>query len=695
MVLTEIMQKWVHCKFGDIVWLQNGYAFPSKDYKKSGVPLIRQSNLAGDKVSLEKCVFLDQSYLESRNEYILKRNDILIGMSGSIGKICIYDLEEQSLQNQRTGKIVPFSKSNISWKFLWFYLQTIVNELKEKGKGLGVSNVSGKDILSLPFSLPPLNEQNRIVAKLEKLLAKVDQCKARLGKIPKILKSIRESVFAAAFSGELTADWRSNQNLDFAKAILENIKIYRINNAGSKREFNQIIKYYDERGKNFSLKDNIALPNNWLSCQIGDIGNVCNGSTPSRKMNRYWNGNIPWVSSGEVQNNIIDVAREKITELGYQNSSVRILPKGTVLIAMIGEGRTRGQSSILNIPATINQNIAAINIEHKQIDPEYLWYWFQRQYVSNRRVGSGSGPQALNCQRVRELPFILPPLKEQKQVVRNIKRIFERLFNIEARYIKAVGYTDDLTQSILSKAFHGELVPQDHNDEPASELLKSIKEKKERATASQNKIHRQRYVKRRKKPVEKSDTKAEVYTTLTNHQQSKTRPVKRKRERIPKKPPAEVESGHLRLSLSEIDKSTVMAAFRSAIKTRSGITADELLKHVSLELGYLRLTSKIRVALQGHMLAAKIRKIIHAEDGLVYQYTKSLEDYDGDFIINTFKSVMQKRKLYDQDEVIKNILSHLGFRRASKQMQSTISNALRFAVRKGLLSRQQGQLTRY
>ena len=82
----------------------------------------------------------------------------------------------------------------------------------------------------------------------------------------------------------------------------------------------------------------------WYKTQIGSIGVVTNGSTPSRKCDEYWNGNIPWVSSGEVCNNIISCTREQITELGFERSSVKKLPKGTVLIAMIGEGKTRGQS---------------------------------------------------------------------------------------------------------------------------------------------------------------------------------------------------------------------------------------------------------------------------------------------------------------------------------------------------------------
>ena len=108
----------------------------------------------------------------------------------------------------------------------------------------------------------------------------------------------------------------------------------------------------------------------WIKCTIGAIGRVSNGSTPSRKCPNYWDGNIFWVSSGEVSNNVITNTKERITQEGYENSSVKLLPVGTVLIAMIGEGKTRGQSAILDIEATTNQNIAAVIINHGKVLPK-------------------------------------------------------------------------------------------------------------------------------------------------------------------------------------------------------------------------------------------------------------------------------------------------------------------------------------
>ncbi|HEY3490381.1 MAG TPA: restriction endonuclease subunit S [Candidatus Deferrimicrobiaceae bacterium] len=323
--------------------------------------------------------------------------------------------------------------------------------LSENREGTTVQSVKSETLNNFSLPVPPLAEQRRIVAKLEALVGKVDDCRKRLDKIPILLKRFRQSVLAAACSGRLTADWRE-RNRESSSPVF--------------------IGTPDEN-----------LPELWRSCCINDIGKVGNGSTPSRKRSEYWNGNIHWVSSGEVKNNIICETRESISKEGYDNSSVKLLPPGTVLLAMIGEGKTRGQSAILRIEATINQNIAGIVLYSELISSEYLWYWYRGQYETTRQSGSGSGPQALNCKRVRELPLNLPPLPEQHEIVRRVEALFAVAAQLETRYAKAKGYFDRLTQSILGKAFRGELVPQDPSDEPASVLLERIRAQRASAGA--------------------------------------------------------------------------------------------------------------------------------------------------------------------------------------------------------------------
>ncbi|WP_281415287.1 restriction endonuclease subunit S [Geobacter hydrogenophilus] len=358
-----------------------------------------------------------------------------------------------------TAIIRPFIDSEQLFNYLFYLLNN--EDFWPKGGTAQPFVQTGLAQREASIPLPPLNEQRRIVAKLEELLAKVDASQQRLAKILVILKRFRQAVLAAACSGRLTADWRE-ENTDCVGA-------------------NLVFAQKEGQSQGLPLQnggEGEELPEGWQLCSIADVGKVCNGSTPSRKCPQYWDGDINWVSSGEVRNNIITGTRETISKDGYDNSSVRLLPSGTVLLAMIGEGKTRGQTAVLEIGATINQNIAAVVIDSEIIASKYLWYWFQCQYETTRQSGSGSGPQALNCQRVRELPLNLPPLPEQHEIVRRVEALFTLADQLEGRYQKAKAHVDRLTQSILAKAFRGELVPQDPNDEPASVLLERIRVEK-------------------------------------------------------------------------------------------------------------------------------------------------------------------------------------------------------------------------
>ena len=409
-----------------------------------------------------------------------RRNDLLVSkVRPTRGAITF--IREDELQVSSAFTILR-NRGALAEKYLWLYLawnRDYLNHLGERCTGTMYPTTSDNDVVEFDVPIPPLPGQRRIVERLEMLLRKVDTIRSRLERIPTILKRFRQSVLVAASSGRLTADWRErNRHTEVASELLSQIKVLRMEAALNAKEKKEIVRAFQP--DMLTLTDDELLfnkiPDSWVACRIGAIGTVMNGSTPSRKRPEFWTGGIPWVSSGEVRNNIITATRECITQEGYESCSLRLLPRGTVLLAMIGEGKTRGQTAILNIEAAINQNIAAVLLTHGLIRPEILWRWFQLQYEATRERGGGSCPQALNCQRVRELPFVLPPLPEQQEIVRRVEALFTLTDQIEARCAKAKVYVDKLTQSLLAKAFRGELVPQDPNDESASVLLKRIKE---------------------------------------------------------------------------------------------------------------------------------------------------------------------------------------------------------------------------
>lgn len=447
-------EHWKWNTLGDVAkWASGGTPRASEPkYYGGGIPWLVIGDLNDGVVNSSAKTITELGLEESSAKYA-EPGSIMVAMYGSIGKLGIAGIR------CTTNQAIAFTREiseGVEPKYLFHYLAAVRDLLLSEGKGGAQANISQTVLKQIPFCYPLREEQRLIATKLDRIAAHLDDTRVHLDTIPAILKRFRLSVFAAACSGRLTEDWRKMGMQRDANALLMRIKESRLVAAHCETERRKIEEFYTS----FPALpgSEVNLPNSWVACFIGSIGQVCNGSTPSRKEQSYWGGNIPWVSSGEVQNCIIETTRECITQAGYDNCSVRLLPKGSVLIAMIGEGKTRGQSAILQLEACINQNIAAIVIDHGMIEPKYLWYWFQGQYGSTREAGSGSGPKALNCQRVRELPFNLPPIEEQIEIVRRVDALLIQADTIESRYCKARIFADKLMPAVLAKAFRGELV---------------------------------------------------------------------------------------------------------------------------------------------------------------------------------------------------------------------------------------------
>ena len=489
----DLPEGWAHLQLGDFVYIAARIGWrglKASEYTETGPLFLSVHSLnKGEEVDFKAANHISLERYDESPEIKLEEDDILLAKDGAgIGKIGIVKhLPDAATVN--SSLLVVRGRGAFVPKFLFYTLAgpKMQELVQSRITGSATPHLFQKDIKLFDLAVPPLPEQRRIVAKVEELLGRVNAARARLAKVPAILKRFRQSVLAAACSGELTAEWREeHQDIPPACQLLDDIKSDVLSQLDKKRD---LARYEEMFERSPPLAPNEGLPENWMLCRVGHIGFVCNGSTPSRKCPEFWRGQISWVSSGEVQNNVIRETRERITKDGFSNSSLRLLPVGTVLIAMIGEGRTRGQSAILDTEATINQNIAAVDLRHGRVTSRYLWHWFRFQYFLTRESGSGSGPQALNCQRVRELPFVLPPLAEQSEIVRRVDALFALADKIEARVAAATARVEKITQAILAKAFRGELVPTEaelarqggRDYEAASVLLERIRTEREAA----------------------------------------------------------------------------------------------------------------------------------------------------------------------------------------------------------------------
>ena len=225
------------------------------------------------------------------------------------------------------------------------------------------------------------------------------------------------------------------------------------------------------------------IPESWVWVRLEDISFVGTGSTPDRTNKEYYTGSIPWVNSSLTQNDYILQTPEFISEKAIEETSCRIYPIGTLIVAMYGQGKTRGQVSELKIAAATNQACAAIQVYNCDIKT-FVKLFFKYNYTTIRRKASGGAQPNLNLLKIKKIVLPLPPLAEQKRIVAKI----EELMPILHKYDKAQKVLDELNgampvrlrQSILQEAIQGKLIPQDPNDEPASALLDKIRAEKVR-----------------------------------------------------------------------------------------------------------------------------------------------------------------------------------------------------------------------
>lgn len=187
------------------------------------------------------------------------------------------------------------------------------------------------------------------------------------------------------------------------------------------------------------------------SVAIRDVAAVSSGSTPSRSRGEYWSGGtVPWVRTAEINFNVITEAGECVTSKAVADTGLRVYPRGTVLLAMYGEGVTRGRSAILGVEATTNQAAAAIVCDPRRIDHQYLHYWLEGSYGEIRKIGQGSNQTNLNGSLVGVIRLPLPSVDEQRRLVAPIEAFDRKLAADTLELSKLRTFKQGLTDDLLS-----------------------------------------------------------------------------------------------------------------------------------------------------------------------------------------------------------------------------------------------------
>ena len=409
--------------------------------EKGKKPLVQQSTMDEgflpyiDIKAFERGIV--DNYATVEKSLLCEDGDLLIVCDGSRS-----GLTGRAIKGIVGSTLSKIYADGLDTEYLRYFIQSKYTLLNTKKKGTGTPHLNVEILKKSKLLIPPLEEQKRIVSHIEELFSSLDNAIDTMKKTKEQLVVYRYAVLKKAFEGKLSVEWRKKNANESATRDFSEIKIP-----------NPIFK--DTSGDENELK--LSLPKSWLKLRMGEVFNVEVGATPSRRIPEYWNGDVNWVSSGEVHFDTINKTNECISQSGLDNSSTNVHPAGTVMLAMIGEGKTRGQAAILNVPAAHNQNTAAILVSETPCVPKYIYYFFEMNYENTRRVGSGNNQKALNKERVRALRFPFAPFSEQKEIVRQIDSRVSVCENIEKTVDTILAQAEAMRQSILKEAFKGRL----------------------------------------------------------------------------------------------------------------------------------------------------------------------------------------------------------------------------------------------
>ena len=281
-------------------------------------------------------------------------------------------------------------------------------------------------------------------------------------------KALRQKILDLAIHGKLVPQ---NPNDEPASVLLERIKAERerlIKEGKIKRT---------KRSKAACDKPHYPyeLPKGWCWTTLGEIGTWQSGATPSRLRKDYYGGNIPWLKTGDLNDGFITEIPESITNTALQETSVKLNPKDSVLIAMYGA--TIGKVGILTYPATTNQACCACT--EYIVDKLYLFYFLLAYRNAFIAMGGGGAQPNISKEKIITTLMPLPPLQEQKRIVDSIGHWLSLVNSIEENKDNLQDTIKQAKSKILDLAIHGKLVTQDPTDEPAYELLKRINPKAE------------------------------------------------------------------------------------------------------------------------------------------------------------------------------------------------------------------------
>jgi type I restriction enzyme, S subunit len=480
---------WTTASLGDCaVRITDGTHLPPQ-FEESGIPFIFIKHIVGGRITFQETKFIsEQTFAELNGRCPVELGDILYSAVGSYG-VAVSVLTDRKFSFQRhIAHIKPHKE--LDQKYLTYCLNSplCISQAHKMARGVAQKTVTLGDLKRFDLPIAPLNEQRRIVAKIEELFSNLDAGVAALKRIKANLKRYRAAVLKAAVEGRLTDAWRAKYpKTEPASKLLERILTER----RKKWEEDQVAKfaaanktlpkgwqekYVEATGPETSRLP--ELPQGWCWGSVDQLSIVVRGASPRPAGDpRFFGGPVPWITVGALTAHDTPYLREVsegLTEAGRDAS--RYIQPDTLLLT--NSGATLGVPKITLIGGCINDgSVALFHVNYPL--KLYLYYFLKTQTRLLRAINQGAAQPNLNTGIVKTIVVPLPPLVEQQQILAEIERKLSVVEENETLIEGDLKRAARLRQCILKRAFEGKLVPQDPTDEPADKLLDRIRQERE------------------------------------------------------------------------------------------------------------------------------------------------------------------------------------------------------------------------
>lgn len=399
----NLPEGWKIKKLGNIAKFQNGNDFSKSQWEEEGRPIIRIQNLTGTGDSY--------NYYsgEVDDRYSVEKGDILFAWSGTIDAFKWYG--EDAWLNQHIYKVIP--NQEITRDYLYNLLKNSAKRLEKKKVGSGLQHIRKSHVEELDVSVPPLDEQERIVEAVEERLERVERLEKSVENISILSDEYQDSYLAYLITGG-------------SEDAVENL------------------------GHKLTADD---LPSGWKIKSVSEVVSAKNGGTPKRSEDKYWGGDIEWLSSGEIKGKYTNSAKESINQYAIDGSSAKLFPEDSVLVAMYGSG-TRGRSTIITDEMSGNQAICCL-IPKEEILSEYLLYFYKSIEDRLASKARGATQRNLNQSMVINEKIPVPPIKEQKDIIENIEKYDFNKIKKSSSLLS--NHFAEYRDSVLAHAFRGDI----------------------------------------------------------------------------------------------------------------------------------------------------------------------------------------------------------------------------------------------